>query len=358
MTLVRSAVILLALAAPAKADVIVGVAGPMSGSFAAVGAEIRAGVEQAAADLGGIAGEPVKIVAVDDKCDPETGSAVANQLVGKGAAVVIGHACTGAALAAAKVYAGAGIVLISPAATNPRFTDERVGPAVFRMAPRSDLQARAIADHLLAAFRDKRVAFVHDGSVYGQGLVEATAKLYADDGGVPVTTEAFTPGEKSQITLAGRLQDAAVSAVVLGALPADAAVIAREVRGRGLSAELIGNESLGLAEFRALAGDAAEGVVFAVPRDLARAPGAGAVADSLRARGAEPGNAALAAYAALQVYAAAATEGGDGAAVAGRIAASTTPTAIGPVSFDGKGDMTEAGYALSIWRGLEPRPLE
>ncbi len=140
-------------AAPAGAAVLVGIAGPMSGSFAPVGLEIRAGVEAAVADLnaaGGIGGEKLRTVVVDDKCDAETGAAVANQLVGKGVAVVVGHACTGAGLAAARVYAEHGIVLISPAATNPRFTDERIGPGVFRMVSRSDLQAQAVADRLLS----------------------------------------------------------------------------------------------------------------------------------------------------------------------------------------------------------------
>lgn len=78
-------------------------------------------------------------------------------------------------------------------------------------------------------------------------------------------TEAFTPGEKSQNNLIGKIQDAAVSAVVVGALQADAAVIANEMRARGLNAALIGNESLALAEFKALAGATAEGSVFFLP---------------------------------------------------------------------------------------------
>lgn len=362
MIIVRTAAALIfaCVALPAPAAVLVGIAGPMSGSFAAVGTDIRIGVEAAVADInaaGGIGGETLRTVVVDDKCDADTGAAVANQLVGKDVTVVIGHACTAAGLAAARVYAEHGIILVSPAATNPRFTDERIGPGVLRMAPRADLQAAAVADHLGAAFADKRVGFVHDGSVYGQGFVDAVRQRYEAGGGKAVTTEAFTPGEKSQITLAGRLQDAALSAVVIGALQADAAVIATEVRERGLKAELIGTEALGLAEFPALAGPAAEGVLFAVPADVRRLPDAAALVRRLRTDGGEPGTTAVLAYAALEAYAAAAASGGDFEAVTGRLRSSEVPTVVGPVRFDEKGDRIGAGWELDVWRGNQPVPL-
>lgn len=355
-----AAAFVLLAAAPARADVIVGVAGPMSGSFLAIGDEIRAGAAAAAADInaaGGIGGEPVRIEVVEDKCAAETGAAVANQLVGMGARLVVGHACTAAALPAANVYAENGIVLISPAATNPRLTDERVGPGVFRMASRSDRQPQAIAAHLLSAYAGKRVGFVHDGSVYGQGLVDAARAAFEAGGGEAVMTETFTAGEKSQITLAGQIQDAALSVVVMGALQADAAVIAREVRDRGLTADLIGGEPVALEEFIALAGPAGEGVRFAVPRDWRREPGAGPVLDRIRASGVEPGSTALLAYAAVQAYAAAAEGDTDFAAVARRLAEETIPTAIGPVRFDAKGDLEGADWEIGVWRAGRPEPL-
>ena len=168
--------ILLLAAGPASAEIVVGVAAPLSGAFAPVGQEIVAGARLAAERLnaaGGILGEQVTVEALDDKCDGATGAAVANQLVGRGAALVVGHACTAAALPAAAVYAANGIVFISPAATNPRLTDEAVGSTVFRLAPRSDLQPAAIGERLARDFPGGRVAFVHDGGVYGQGFVDA-----------------------------------------------------------------------------------------------------------------------------------------------------------------------------------------
>ena len=344
--------------ASARADVVIGIAGPMGGSFADVGRDIKAGVEIAVATAnarGGIGGEKIRTVTVDDKCEAETSAAVANQLIGKGVRAVIGHACTAAALPAARVYAEGGVLFLSPAATNPRLTDEKAG--AFRLAIRSDREASAIADYLSARFKGKRVAFVHDGGVYGQGLVEQAAKLFADDGGAVAMTESFTPGEKSQNNLIGKIQDAAVSAVVLGALQADAAVIASEMRARGLDAALIGNEALALSEFKALAADAAEGTVFFLPLVDKSRPEAVNLILSLEERQLMPTDIIFTAHAAAEAAIAALGKGSDLADEAAFLRKPGVSTVLGKVTFDGKGDWSGATYAPQVWHGDAFAPL-
>jgi branched-chain amino acid transport system substrate-binding protein len=352
----------LLVAPAAAADVVIGVAAPLSGAFAPVGREIAAGVRLAADRLneeGGIDGETVVVEELDDKCAADTGAAVANQFVGRGAVLVVGHACTAAALPAAAVYAGSGIVHISPAATNPRFTDERAGPAVFRLAPRSDAQAGVIAAFLADRFAGRRVAFVHDGSVYGQGFVDAVRGLYEAAGNQAAATRAFTPGEDSQNALAGELQDGVVDAVVIGGLQADAAVIASEIRARGLDALIIGNESLGLEEFRDLAGPAAEGVVFSVPEAEATGPVAPSLVAALAAEGIDPPGAALPAHAAVEAWAGAVAAAGsvEAGAVSAMLRERVFDTVVGRVGFDAKGDRTTPGWRLMTWGGGAPVPL-
>lgn len=350
----------LSMALPAKADVLIGIAGPMSGSFADVGRDIRAGVEIAIASAnarGGIGGEKIKSVSVDDRCEAETGTAVANQLVGKSVKAVIGHACTAAALPAAKVYAGNDVLFISPAATNPRLTDERVGKGVFRLAVRSDLEGKAIADYLGKAFKGKRVAFVHDGSVYGQTLVEQASSAFSAAGGAVAMTESFTPGEKSQNSLVGKIQDAAVSAVVVGALQADSAVIAGELKSRGLDAVLIGNEALALADFRAQAGDAAEGTVFFLPFVDQSQPAAVDLLLALDERKLMPTNTVFAAHAAAEVAIKALGDTKTFKAAAAAVAGNDFDTVIGKVAFDAKGDWSTARYAPYRWQGGRAVPL-
>jgi branched-chain amino acid transport system substrate-binding protein len=106
----------------ARADVTIAVAGPMSGPFQMLGQEMRMGAFQAVADInrsGGVNGEMLRLEVMDDMCDARAADAVANQLAGRGALLVVGHVCLGASLAAASVYAKNRIVEISPATTFP-----------------------------------------------------------------------------------------------------------------------------------------------------------------------------------------------------------------------------------------------
>src|SRR5688572_10272352 len=76
----------------ASADVTIGVAGPMTGSFAVLGQQLRGGAAQAVAEInraGGVNGQMLRLEVVDDACDAKTADAVANQLIGKGAQLVV-----------------------------------------------------------------------------------------------------------------------------------------------------------------------------------------------------------------------------------------------------------------------------
>jgi len=68
---------------PATADILIGVAGPMTGSNAAFGEQFRRGAEKAVADLngkGGVLGQRLRLVIGDDACDPKQAVSAANDL--------------------------------------------------------------------------------------------------------------------------------------------------------------------------------------------------------------------------------------------------------------------------------------
>src|SRR5262249_50820504 len=91
------AMVLAAVAsAPARADITIAVAGPMTGSNAAFGEQFRRGAERAVADLnakGGVLGQKLKLVVGDDACDPKQAVRVANDMAAKRAVFVAGHYC-------------------------------------------------------------------------------------------------------------------------------------------------------------------------------------------------------------------------------------------------------------------------
>ena len=119
----------------AQAEIKVGIAGPLSGITINLGEQQEIGAQKAFADLsaeGGVLGEEIVVTSVDDACEPKQAKATARELVGGGVIFVVGHACSGAFLAASKIYEEAGIIMISPASTNSNVTDDG-GPNVFRV---------------------------------------------------------------------------------------------------------------------------------------------------------------------------------------------------------------------------------
>ncbi len=60
-------------------DIVVGVAGPMTGNEGSFGRQLRNGAEQAVADInaaGGVLGKKLKLEIGDDACDPKQAKSV------------------------------------------------------------------------------------------------------------------------------------------------------------------------------------------------------------------------------------------------------------------------------------------
>ena len=89
--LVQSVILAAAFASAAglaKAqDIKIAVVGPITGSNAAQGEQLKRGAEMAVKDInakGGVFGKRLDLIVADDACDPEQAIAAANDVVGKG----------------------------------------------------------------------------------------------------------------------------------------------------------------------------------------------------------------------------------------------------------------------------------
>jgi branched-chain amino acid transport system substrate-binding protein len=113
----------------ALADVKVAVGGPMTGGSAAFGAQLKQGVEQAVEDInaqGGILGQKLVLSVGDDRADPKEGVSAANKFAADGVKYVIGHFNSGVTIPASDVYMENGMMVITPAATNPKVSDRNM----------------------------------------------------------------------------------------------------------------------------------------------------------------------------------------------------------------------------------------
>lgn len=342
-------------AGPARADILIGVAGPVTGSEAVFGEQFRHGAEKAVADInakGGVLGQKLAYVMEDDACDPKQAVNVANDLVEKKVPVVIGHYCSGSSIPASDVYADGNIVQISPASTNPTLT-ERGLTNVFRVCGRDDAQGPTAANYVLQHFPGKRIAIVQDRSAYGKGLADQFKKTLNDKGVKEVLYTGIAAGEKDYTPVVSLLKDAKADVVYFGGYKTEGGLIVRQMREQGLKATLIGGDALVTEEFWAITGPAGEGTLMTFGPDPRLSPANAQLVQSFRAQKYEPEAYTLYSYGAIQAWAQAATKAGttDATKVAEALRANTFDTVLGKIGFDAKGDVTAPGYVFYEWKG-------
>ena len=343
----------LAFAASANAQIKIAVAGPMTGEYAAFGQQMKAGAEMAVADInkaGGVLGQQIVLEIGDDACDPKQAVSVANQLAGKGVKFVAGHFCSSSSIPASKVYAEEGVLQISPASTNPTFTDKGDWNT-FRTCGRDDQQGKVAGDYMAKNFANRKIAILHDNSAYGKGLADETKKALNAKGVKEAIYTAYTPKERDYSALVSRLKQAGVEVIYVGGYHTEAGLILRQSREQGMQATLVGGDALVTNEFWQIAGDAGNGTLMTFASDPRRRPTAAAVVKEFKDKGIDPEGYVLYTYAAIQAWADAAKKAGstDPKKVAAALHAGTWATVLGPITFDKKGDVTVSDYVFYIW---------
>ena len=346
----------------------VAVVGPVTGQYASFGAQMKNGGEMAVADInaaGGVLGKPLDLSIGDDACDPKQAVAVANQMTGAGVKLVAGHYCSGSSIPASKVYAESDVVQISPASTNPTFTDDRAGPNIYRVCGRDDQQGSVAGKYLASHFADKNIAFVQDKTAYGKGLADETKKAMNDAGKQEVMYEAYTAGEKDYSALVSKLKQANVDVLFLGGYHTEAGLIIRQMRDQGMNTILMGGDALITQEFWSITGQAGEGTLMTFSPDPRKNPAAAEVVKRFQTKGIEPEGYVLYTYAAVQAWKQAAekAKSTESADVVKALNDTEFDTVIGKFKFNEKGDPNLPPYAVYRWSNgtyeqIDPLPSQ
>lgn len=346
----------------AAADVLVGVAVPSQCARADTGCEIRRAADLAAAHInaaGGILGQRVAVVATDDGCSGTQAEAAARTLAAQEVALVIGHPCPGAAIAAAHVYAQAGIPFIASATRHPDLTDARAGPTVFRLAGRDDKQGATAGAYLAQTFKEQPIAVVYDGSRYAKALVKDALAVLKANGTSDVLTATVKGGQKDYAALVAKLKKAQTEALFFAGFPMEGALLLRQMRASGLNTDFLGADVLATASFADTAGPGAEGAVALLPHDGDSTRADDTALARLKSEGPTSG-ALLSAYAAIEAWHAAVRQAGssDGAPVSESLQNGRFDTVLGPLSFDEKGDASVRSYDVVVWKDDAWRPKD
>ncbi len=238
----------------------VGYAGPLAGDYAAYGQDQVNAMLLAIKDAGDINGWTIEMVAEDDGASAEGGAAVANKMVSDPQFVAIaGPAFSGDSSAAMPIFEKAGVPMMSPSATNPELTSK--GSKVFnRNAFTDNDQAKAAAEYLAKKLNIKKLAILHDGSDYGQGIANKVKELFTAAGGEVVSTEAITPGEADYSAPLAAIAATKPEAIYFGGYNAEASVLVNQMKQAGLDKVVFfGGDGIFGTDFITKAGKNGEG---------------------------------------------------------------------------------------------------
>jgi branched-chain amino acid transport system substrate-binding protein len=341
------------VSAASAQDMRVGVAGPMTGGEATFGRQLKNGAEQAVADInaaGGVLGKQLKLEVGDDACDPKQARSVGEKFGGMKLPVVVGHYCSSSSIPASEAYAEGGVLQITPASTNPTFTERGLWNT-FRVCGRDDQQGSVAGAYIARNFKGKNVAVLHDKTTYGKGLADETKKALNKAGVREKLYEAYNKGDKDFTALVSKLKRNNIDLVYVGGYHQEAGLILRQMRDQGLKTILMAGDALADKEFASITGPAAEGVLFTFGPDPRKKPSAAAIVDKFKAKNIDPEGYTLYTYAAFQVWtqAVAKAKSTDSKKVAAALKTGSYDTVLGKLSFDKKGDITILDYVVYKW---------
>lgn len=220
----------------------IGVVAPMSGALAYYGKDIANGAQIAVDELNSdhftIGGKRARfeLVIEDDKASPDEGKAAATRLIDADVAAVFGHFNSGVSIAAAPLYAQAGIPQLS-VSTNPKYT--RMGlKTAFRLTADDIQQGATLARLITEKLRAKSLYVVDDRTLFGAGIadeVDRTVKARK----LQMLRESVDPKSAKYAELAQRIKEANADTVFFGGDEAGGLPLLKAVRSAGSSARFV-----------------------------------------------------------------------------------------------------------------------
>ncbi len=247
-----------------KDPICIGLSTPITGSFAENGVGTQAAVEMAVEEInakGGLNGRQVELVVEDSKSDSTQAAQIATMFTEDSSILAeIGDFSSGACIAAAPIYQDAGMVQLSPTASNPDYTLQ--GDYMFSIFGKTTDEGKFIADYLLKKYmQSENVGVIYVNSDWG---VEAYNILsgYCQENGVNiVASETFFEGEKDFNAILTKVRQTSPDTVMLMMGYDSGAVVIKQIKQMGWDVK-VGISGMAYSEqLITLAGEDCEGVL-------------------------------------------------------------------------------------------------
>ncbi len=359
--------VMAATAAQAQDTVIkIGHSGPLSGAQAFSGKDNESGARLAVEELNAkpitVAGKKLKfeLLSEDDQGDPKAGVAAAQKLIDNGVRFIVGPYNSGVTIPASRAYNDAG-ALVATVATNPKITQQGY-KGLFRVNASDSQLGSKMALYAANVLKFKNVAVIDDRTAFGQGVAEEFKKQ-ARASGMTVAGHEFTTDRAFDFNaILTKLKNKKVEAIFFGGYAPQAAPMARQMKQLGITAKLLGGDTICTAEMGKLGGESVGDNVLCSQGGavLDKASAGPAFKARFKARfKKDPDVYAAAYYDATMLYAQGMQKSGsvDPQKVAAAISAGTYQGVAGNYAFDARGDMKESPVTIYTFKGGQPVPL-
>jgi len=172
----------------------------VAGPDETLGIDSRNGIEIAISDSGGkIADHDVKFDGQDTGCSAEGGQAAGTKLAADPTIVaIVGTSCSSEARVAMPLFSKAGFSVVSASNTAPDLTEAGNAnnwPGYLRTAHNDKIQGAVAADYAFNVLKVKKVATIHDGSIYADKLAARFRERFLELGGQVTSAEAVDPNQ-------------------------------------------------------------------------------------------------------------------------------------------------------------------
>ncbi|MGY3443382.1 ABC-type branched-subunit amino acid transport system substrate-binding protein [Bradyrhizobium sp. USDA 4473] len=227
-------------------EITIAVAGPITGGESAFGRQMKNGAEMAVEQInasGGVLGKKLALDIEDDACDPKQARSVSEKVAAAKIPFVAGQFCSSSSIPASEAYADGGVLQITPASTNPLFTERKLWN-VARVCGRDDQQGQVAARYITKHFGGKNIAILNDKTTYGKGLADETKKALNKAGITEKMYESYNKGDKDFNAIVSRLKHDNIDLVYVGGYHQEAGLILRQMRDQGLKTVLMSGDAL------------------------------------------------------------------------------------------------------------------
>lgn len=255
----------------AKEPYTIGAIFDITGNNSSMGVPARDGAQMMVDEVnanGGINGHKINLKIYDNESDETKSVILAKKLISEDKVLgFVGTANSGSSIAVGPIAEQAKIPMVSIASNRLIVEPVDKHRYIYKTAANDSTVADRLGEYVVEK-NYKKIAVMQMNNAMGDGATKEFNRVAKEKALTIVTTQKFEASDKDITTQLTQVGAANPDAIIVFATPPVASILAKNHRDIGLKAPLIYNHGIGNKVFIDLAGEAANGVVFAIGKVL------------------------------------------------------------------------------------------